>query len=295
MQMLNIVPDSKEEISIFIEDTSGNRFECDILADTKLSELAADFFEEQDWPTTDSRGRGQRAVVELVDSENPDRTKRLRGEHTVDEAGLWDGAVLRIFPESIAGIVDERERVRALVADHQDMIELDGWNSKIEFKPNADHAPTRYIVTFTYKGFEKLSDNGDTPVISEKHQAEITMGADYPRTAPRVKWLTPIFHPNISPKTGAVCLGVLQDRYLPGLGLARLVTILAEMVQYRNFDMTSALNGEAAKWASKRDHWEDIKAIGGSPNQGPVLELFKELEKMWGTRRPRTKFKRIIT
>ncbi len=284
-------------IRIFIEDTAGERFECEIPVDIRLNELAADFFEDREWPTTDNRGRGQRAVVELVDPQNPDRTRRLRGEQTIAEVQLQDGAIVRIFPESIAGVVDERERVRALVADQQDMNELIEWNPHIKFEANKDYAPTRYIVTFDYPSFRALSDDGHTPLITTEHRVEITLGADYPRSAPFVRWLTPIFHPNIDPETGAVCLGVIMDRYLPGLGLARIVNMLAEMVQYRNFDMSSALNTKAADWTLEPDHWEHIEKIGGSPLQGPVMELFKKLEEEWEGegRRSRINFKPVTT
>jgi ubiquitin-protein ligase len=284
-----------ETVTLYIESTDGERFECQVPADTELSTLAADFFEHQDWPTRDAHGRGQRAVVELVDAENPDRTKRLRGEQTVEDAGLWDGAILRVFPESIAGGVDERVRVRALVADHQDMSELVEWNPQITFEANRDHAPTRYEITFHCPSFVGLGDDGHTPLIGEEHRAEIILGADYPRRSPRVRWLTPIFHPNIRNSDGAVCLGVLMDRYLPGLGLRRLTTILSEMVQWRNFDVTSALNREAAEWAANPQHWDYIAEIGGSPFQGPVGDLFSKLEEMWqGTgKRQRIKFTRV--
>ena len=199
--------DPQKTIRIFVEDGAGERFEAEIPCDTLLSEVAADFFEERDWPTQDSRGRGQRAVVELVDSENPDRTKRLQGDKSICDSVL-DGDTLRIFPESIAGAaVDERDRVRALVADHQDMKELVEWNKKIAFEANMSHAPTLYTITFDYSSFQALKDDGDTPVISRPHRVEIILGADYPRRAPFVRWLTPIFHPNIHPHNGAVCLG----------------------------------------------------------------------------------------
>lgn len=285
---------SSEEIHIFVGDTAGERYECDVPVDTKLSEVAADFFEARGWPATDSQGRRQRAVVELVDPNNPERTKRLRGDQTVDQADLFDGAVLRIFPESIAGRVDERERIRALVADHRDMDELVGWNPHVRFRANTTHAPTRYEITFDYESFRELSSDGHTPVISEEHRAEVILGAGYPRYAPMVRWLTPIFHPNIRPGDGAVCLGVLSDRYLPGLGLARLVIMLTEMVQWRNFDTTSPLNNAAAEWGDDPDHWEHIRNIGGYPFQGPVHELFRQLEELWQGegKRPRIRFKR---
>jgi len=281
-----------ETIRLYIESPDGERFECDVPAEAQLSTLAADFFEQQGWPTRDSRGRGQRAVVELLDPENPDRTKRLRGEQTVGDAGLWDGAILRVFPESIAGRVDERDRVRALVADHNDMIELADWNTHIKFEANLSYAPFKYEITLDYPSFRALSEDGHTPEISTVHRAEIILGADYPRRAPRVRWLTPIFHPNIRPSDGAVCLGVLMDRYLPGLGLARLVTMLAEMLQWRNFDMTSALNRAAAEWAADLEHWQYIHEIGGSPFQGPVHEWIEKMFKGGGERQ-RITFQRV--
>ncbi len=91
-----------ETIYLFVESPDGERFECDVPQDTPLSHIAADFFEDRGWPMQDSRGRGYRAVVELVDPNNPDRTKRLRGELKAEEV-LWNGAILRIHPESIAG------------------------------------------------------------------------------------------------------------------------------------------------------------------------------------------------
>jgi len=287
-----------ETIRLYIESPDGERFECEVPAGTGVNMLSADFFAARDWPLQDSRGRGQRAVVELVDPENPDRTKRLRGDQSVGDAGLWDGAVLRIFPESIAGQagrVDERDRVRALVADQQEIQSLAGWNKRITFTANLDYAPFKYDVTFDYPSFVALSDDGHTPrVAAGGHQAEILLGADYPRAAPRVRWLTRIFHPNIRPSDGAVCLGVLMDRYLPGTGLARLVTMLAEMVQWRNFDITSALNPDAAAWAADPAHWPHIVQIGGSPFQGPVQELLAELEQArQGGARPHIAFTRL--
>src|SRR5262245_54938108 len=102
-------------IKVFIEAPSGERFEAPVPPDTRLSGLAADFFEDRGWPLQDERGRGQRAVVELVNPADPDDTKRLNGDLEAGKAGLRDGDVLRIFPEAMAGAVDQRDRHRALV------------------------------------------------------------------------------------------------------------------------------------------------------------------------------------
>nr|VFJ50724.1 MAG: Ubiquitin-protein ligase [Candidatus Kentron sp. FM]VFJ50757.1 MAG: Ubiquitin-protein ligase [Candidatus Kentron sp. FM]VFK08754.1 MAG: Ubiquitin-protein ligase [Candidatus Kentron sp. FM] len=274
---------------IFVEAPSGERFGADIRDDTKFSKIAADFFEAQGWPEQDSKGRGQRAVVELTNQDNPDDTKRLDGEQSIGESGVRDGDTLRIFPESIAGAgsVDQKARLMALTTDHRDMQEIIERNPKISFTANRAHAPDLYTVTFHLASFTDLPPGTLEPRQSDTHRIEITLGADYPRKAPLVRWLTPIFHPNIRqtnpPKRedghGLVCLGVLQHRYLPGLGLARLVTMLFEMAQWRNFDAFDSFNPEASRWAIKPENWQIIERIGGHPLQGPIGDLLKKLER----------------
>jgi hypothetical protein len=283
-----------ENITLFIESPDGQRFECEVPRTTQLSKLAADFFEERSWPRNDARGRSQRAVLDLVDPELPDRTKRLRGEQTIEEAGLWRGAILRVFPESIAGIVSEDARRNTLTADFNEITALAEWNKHIKFEAEKifNNYPSIYKVTLDYPSFTGLKEDGHSPVISTEHHCEIELGAGYPRDAPRVRWLTPIFHPNINPDNGMVCLGVLMDRYLPSLGLARLVTMLAEMVQWRNFDAINCFNTTAGAWAADPEHWEYIYHIGGSPFQGPIHDLLETLAaEMEGNPQPRINFK----
>ncbi|ETR70567.1 MAG: hypothetical protein OMM_03147 [Candidatus Magnetoglobus multicellularis str. Araruama] len=283
--------DQNEQRTIIVENTSGERFDCVLPVNTTLETIAADFFEKNEWPTTDNRGKGQRAVVELVDPQNPDRTKRLKNDLTIDEAGLYDNAVLRIFPESIAGVRDDRKRLSALIADHKDMLELASWNKKILFKTNTSHAPTLYMITFKYDSYKCLSSDGKEPLLLNKHEVEILLHENYPQEAPYVKWITPIFHPNISAETGDVCLGVLKKRYLPGLGLARIVVMLSEMIQFRNFDKTDSLNTNAAEWINDPENWKYIEDIGGYPYQGSINEIFNEMEKIWGGNRSKIVFK----
>jgi len=281
-------PPDNESTSIFIEAPSGERFEADVPRGTRLSKLAADFFESQGWPMQDARGRGQRAVVELVDPEDPDETKRLNGDDEIENSGVRDGDTLRVFPESIAGVVvDQRARLRALTVDQQDMLALCERNSKISFSGNRANGPDRYEVTFRYTSFVSLSPGEAEPRKADTHRVEIILGADYPRRAPLVRWLTPVFHPNIRQLTppdperghGLVCLGVLQDRYLPGGGLARLVRMLAEMIQWRNFDAFNPFNMAAARWAANMDNWPLIEAIDGHPIQGPITEFFEKMDR----------------
>lgn len=271
-------PDSGT-INIFVEDTSGQRYECDIPSDTPVHRLTSDFFEERGWSTSD------RAVAELVDPQNSGRSKRLNGEHNLFDAGLRDGDTIRIFPEAIAGIEDARSRLQALVADHNEMKALESWHPGIRFRADREYAPVRYNIQFDCKSVEALDLRHGTPVWRTAHEAEITLPADYPGEAPLVKWRTPIFHPNIHPENGAVCLGVLGKRYRPGLGLARITLMLWEMVRFQNFDMTNALNKEAAQWTVHQENWRFIREMGGSPFQGPLRDFQVQVEKIAGRSR----------
>jgi hypothetical protein len=268
--------------TIIVEAPSGERFETEVPCDTKISKLAVDFFEAQGWPT-EQRGQRQRAVVELVNPHNPDETKRLNGDGSVCEEGVENGDTLRIFSESIAGAtVAPRARQGALIDDHNGMRALCDRDPQISFSANREFAPDEYTVVFTYPSFVEPPAGAEPPLLGDRHEVRIILGAGYPRQAPFVRWLTPIFHPNIRAADGAVCLGVLGRRFLPGMGLARLVRMLAEMVQWRNYDAANAFNRAAAEWAADMANWPKIETlVGGYPlkaHQG-VAELLRIVEK----------------
>lgn len=266
-------------LRMYIETPAGDRFEADIPCLTKVGQVAGDFFESMGWPTSDRHGRGQRAVVELVDPRNPDNTKRLSSDKGVCESGLREGDTLRILPESQAGSVDHHARVAALRLDYNEMQLLSRQNPKITFTVNRQEAPDLYDVTLRYRSFVELVPGESEPRKGNEHRVEILLSAHYPRRAPIVIWKTPIFHPNIS-RTGGVCLGALMERWLPGMGLARLVRMLIEMVEWRNFlAVPFCENPEAADWASKEDNWPFIEGIGGYPLQGPIKEYMDRLDR----------------
>src|SRR5262249_20234962 len=154
-------------------------------------------FQSQGWPLEDRYGRGQRAVVELVDPENPDNTTRLNSNRGICESGLKDGDVLRIIPESRAGAVDQRARLAALTMEYNEMRTLSQQNPQITFVVNRTQAPDLYTVTLCYTSFVELFPHESEPRKANQHRVEIMLNAEYPRRAPIVTWQTPIFQPNI--------------------------------------------------------------------------------------------------
>ncbi|HEX3447621.1 MAG TPA: ubiquitin-conjugating enzyme E2 [Isosphaeraceae bacterium] len=85
----------------------------------------------------------------------------------------------------------------------------------------------------------------------ESHRVEIKLGASYPRTVPELRWLTPIFHPNIS-EIGMVCLGGYGTHWVPSVQLDDLCVMLWDMARYHNYDIRSPYNREAALWVASQ-------------------------------------------
>jgi ubiquitin-protein ligase len=103
--------------------------------------------------------------------------------------------------------------------------------------------PEKYLIRFTCKGVENIKSSGE-PVYRDQHEVTIYLHAEYPLKQPQLKWLTPIFHPNIH-VTGAVCIGA----WWPAKTLDELLLTMGQMVQYKNYDPKDPMNSKAASWA----------------------------------------------
>jgi ubiquitin-protein ligase len=249
-------------VTLNIQDTSGHNYSCHLDNQTTIKDIVHDFFESMEWPLQDSLGRGQKAVAEFLDP-NTGQYTRLRSDQTLEEAQIPDGSVLKFYPEAIAGIVDARSRREALKADQRDVETLKDSYPHISATANKEEFASEYEVTFKVKSFVAPPRTpGGRPEIGENHEVFIKLPAEYPREAPQLSWLTPIFHPNIS-LAGHVCLGPLKVKYLPSLGLKRVILLLNEMLHWRNYDYTESYNHEAAMWGIQPSNWQFIVEIGG--------------------------------
>ncbi|HSH03929.1 MAG TPA: ubiquitin-conjugating enzyme E2 [Anaerolineae bacterium] len=122
--------------------------------------------------------------------------------------------------------------------------------------------PEKYVIRYTCNGVEKVAPSG-RPVLRDVHEVSMYLHAEYPLKQPQLKWLTPIYHPNIH-VTGAVCIGA----WWPAKTLDELLLTLGQMIQYKNFDPQDPMNSRAANWALRQKH---LFPVDNRELKGPSL------------------------
>lgn len=84
----------------------------------------------------------------------------------------------------------------------------------------------------------------------------LVLGREFPAAPPRAFFLTKLFHPNVAPDSGEVCVNTLKRDWRPELGLEHALLAVKCLLIAPNAE--SALNAEAA--ALLRDRYDDYFA-----------------------------------
>lgn len=151
--------------------------------------------------------------------------------------------------------------------DYQKVRELQDRSEFIRIVRVEGDPPEKYVIRYTVKGVENITGSGD-PLYREQHDVSVYLHAEYPYKQPQLKWMTPMFHPNIH-VTGAVCIGA----WWPAKTLDELLLTLGEMIQYKNYEPRDPMNSKAATWALQR---KSMFPIDGRELKGMALsELIK--------------------
>jgi len=145
-------------------------------------------------------------------------------------------------------------RYARLAIEYTKLINLAARSSVIEVEPvevQPGWPPEKYIITYRCRGIASI-DEQQLPKVSDFHQVSMYMGSDYPLKEPYLRWLTPIWHPNIEHlEPHHVCTNNVQNWYA-AKPLAELVVAMGEMVQYKHYHAKWVtpfpLDRAAAEW-----------------------------------------------
>lgn len=84
-----------------------------------------------------------------------------------------------------------------------------------------------------------------TPYHTRYFQLKLVLSTDFPATPPRGYFLTKIYHPNVDPTTGAICVNTLKRDWTPATSLSHVLTVIRCLLIVPFPE--SSLNDEAGK------------------------------------------------
>jgi ubiquitin-protein ligase len=141
----------------------------------------------------------------------------------------------------------ESPRIRRLRNDLLALERLQSESSVFRFKAQGN-PPQLYRIHLKGKSLWRVRGQVRS---HDSHHVEIKLGASYPRTMPEIRWITQIYHPNIS-EIGMVCLGGYGTYWVPSVQLDELCNMLWDMARYHNYDIRSPYNRDAALWVASQ-------------------------------------------
>jgi peroxin-4 len=82
----------------------------------------------------------------------------------------------------------------------------------------------------------KLKGPPDTPYSEGTFLVNIDVPEDYPISAPKCKFFTKVFHPNIHFETGEICFELLKDKWSPAWSLESVCRAILDLLANPNAD-----------------------------------------------------------
>lgn len=220
------------DLPVTIVLPSGGARNAEVPDDIPVREVVSELTTQLKLPTVgpDGRPMGYRLDSKALGRE-------LRADETLAGASVPPSDRLILTADITAGavMVNASPRMRRLWGDLELMRQLVAQSSAISFETPGMRPglpPEKYVVTFKCKGIVGVDKQGN-PKFGNVHRVEIYLHNQYPQRWPGLKWLTPIWHPNINHLNSSVCIDAAW--WTASRSLDRLVIMLGEMVQYKNY------------------------------------------------------------
>eukprot|EP01023_Acetabularia_acetabulum_P013421 TRINITY_DN16458_c0_g1_i1.p1 TRINITY_DN16458_c0_g1~~TRINITY_DN16458_c0_g1_i1.p1 ORF type:complete len:182 (-),score=23.59 TRINITY_DN16458_c0_g1_i1:394-939(-) len=89
-----------------------------------------------------------------------------------------------------------------------------------------------------------ITGENNTPWAHRSFRLRLEFTENYPETAPSVKFMDPVFHPNVYQRGGQICMDVLGMRWRPVIDIGMLLVMVQQLLNNPNLE--SPANTEAA-------------------------------------------------
>lgn len=120
-----------------------------------------------------------------------------------------------------------------------------------------------------------ITGPADTPYAGGTWGLDITLPRNYPFEPPKIKFLTPVWHPNVSSQTGAICLDILKDAWSPALtvktALLSLQALLCapEPSDPQDAEVAGQYVRDRKAWEATARFWTQSYATTGGSGAAP--------------------------
>lgn len=126
----------------------------------------------------------------------------------------------------------------------------------LDFTATGD-PPDRYVLTFRGRGLRReltaQAGMGQPRVVTtDLHECELRMPLSYPERPPDIRWITPLFHPNVS-FSGFLGLADIGLSWSDNLQLDIIVERLWNVARLAYVDLDRATNYGAKSWLEREN------------------------------------------
>jgi len=120
----------------------------------------------------------------------------------------------------------------------------------LDFQTTGD-PPDRYTVTLRGKGVSRSTSSHADMEMVDLHRCDVRLPYSYPDRPPDIRWMTPIFHPNIS-FSGMIRLRDIGLPWQDDLGLDVVVERLWDVARMAYVNEDSSVNYSASNWLAEQ-------------------------------------------